>query len=99
MTSNPEPDKDFPWWLVIVTVTGLWLFYEVWASDMYFAALGTLAKGAWITVGVTLVAYFGACLLGLGLALAGLSRSVILRIAVSVGSLVCDPAAGGAALH
>ena len=79
MTSNPEPDKDFPWWLVIVTVTGLWLFYEVWASDMYFAALGTLAKGVWITVGVTLVAYFGACLLGLGLALAGLSRSVILR--------------------
>ncbi len=38
MTPNPKPDKDFPWWLVIVTVTGLWLFYEVWASAVYSAA-------------------------------------------------------------
>ncbi len=79
MTPNPKPDEDFPWWLVIVTVTGLWLFYEVWASDVYSAALNTLAKGVWITVLVTLVAYFGACLIGLGLALAGLSRFVVLR--------------------
>jgi polar amino acid transport system permease protein len=79
MTPNPEPDKDFPWWLVIVAVTGLWLFYEVWASDVYSAALSTLSKGIWITVLVTLVAYFGACLIGLGLALAGMSRFVVLR--------------------
>jgi len=79
MTPNPKPDKDFPWWLVIVAVTGLWLFYEVWASAIYSAALATLAKGVWITVLVTLVAYVGACLLGLGLALAGMSRSVVLR--------------------
>ena len=79
MTPNPEPDKDFPWWLVIVTVTGLWLFYEVWASDVYYAALGTLAKGVWITVLVTLVAYSGACLIGLGLAVAGLSRFMVIR--------------------
>ncbi len=79
MTPNPEPDKDFPWWLVIVTVTGLWLFYEVWASEVYSAALGTLAKGVWITVAVTLVAYSGACIIGLGLALAGLSRLIVLR--------------------
>lgn len=79
MTPNPEPDKDFPWWLVIVGITGLWLFYEVWASEVYSAALAMLAKGIWITVLVTLVAYFGACLIGLGLALAGLSRWMILR--------------------
>jgi His/Glu/Gln/Arg/opine family amino acid ABC transporter permease subunit len=79
MTPNPEPDKDFPWWLVIVVVTGLWLFYEVWASEVYSAALSTLAKGIWITVLVTLVAYFGACVIGLGLALAGLSRWIVLR--------------------
>lgn len=79
MTPNPQPDKDFPWWLVIVVVTGLWLFYEVWASEVYSAALATLAKGIWITVLVTLVAYTGACLIGLGLALAGLSRFVVLR--------------------
>jgi polar amino acid transport system permease protein len=79
MTPNPQPDKDFPWWLVIVVVTGLWLFYEVLASEVYSAALATLAKGIWITILVTLVAYFGACLIGLGLALAGLSRFVVLR--------------------
>ena len=79
MTPNPEPDKDFPWWLVIVAVTGLWLFYEVWASDVYSAALRTLARGIWITVLVTLVAYSGACVIGLGLALAGMSRFIVLR--------------------
>jgi len=79
MTPSPKPDKDFPWWLVIVAVTGLWLFYEVWASEVYSAALATLAQGVWITIWVTLVAYFGACLIGLGLALAGLSRFVFLR--------------------
>jgi His/Glu/Gln/Arg/opine family amino acid ABC transporter permease subunit len=79
MTPNPEPDKDFPWWLVIVGITGLWLFYEVLASEVYSAALSTLAKGIWITVLVTLVAYFGACVIGLALALAGLSRWIVLR--------------------
>ncbi|MBA3908291.1 MAG: amino acid ABC transporter [Rhodobacter sp.] len=79
MTPSSQPDRDFPWWLVIVTIAGLWLFYEVWASAVYSAALATLAKGIWITVLVTLVAYAGACLIGLGLALAGLSRVVVLR--------------------
>jgi len=79
MTPNPKPDSDFPWWLVIVTVTGVWLFYEVWASDIYTAALSVLAKGVWITVLVTLIAYGGACLIGLGLALAGLSRFIVVR--------------------
>jgi polar amino acid transport system permease protein len=79
MTPNPQPDKDFPWWLVIVAVTGLWLFYEIWASEVYSAALRVLARGVWITILVTLIAYFGACLIGLGLALAGLSRFVVLR--------------------
>lgn len=75
----PKEDKDFPWWLVIVTVTGLWLFYEVWSSPVYSAALAVLVKGVGITVLVTLVAYAGACLIGLGLALAVLSRWVVLR--------------------
>ena len=79
MTPNPEPDKDFPWWLVIVVVTGLWLFFEVWSSEVYSAALATLSKGVWITILVTLIAYGGACLIGLALALAGLSRFIVLR--------------------
>lgn len=79
MTPNPKPETDFPWWLLIVAVTGLWLFYEVLASEVYSAALAVLAKGIWITILVTLVAYFGACLIGLGLAVACLSRFIVLR--------------------
>jgi His/Glu/Gln/Arg/opine family amino acid ABC transporter permease subunit len=79
MTPNPKPETDFPWWLVIVGITGLWLFYEVLASEVYSAALATLAKGIWITISVTLIAYLGASLLGLGLAVAGLSRFIVLR--------------------
>jgi His/Glu/Gln/Arg/opine family amino acid ABC transporter permease subunit len=79
MSPQPNGDKDFPWWLVIVVITGAWLFYEVWASEVYSAALATLSKGIWITVMVTGVAYAGACTLGLLLALAGMSRFMVLR--------------------
>ena len=77
-------DADFPWWLVILGVTGLWLGYEVWASAIYSQVMGTLVKGIQVTVAVTLVAYVSACALGLGLAVAGLSRYVVLRQAARV---------------
>ena len=79
MTPNAQPDKDFPWWLVIVVVTGLYLFWEVLSDDVYAQALALLSKGVKITVLVTLVAYATACLLGLLLALGGLSRWIVLR--------------------
>ena len=77
-------DADFPWWLVILGVTGLWLGYEVWASAIYSQVMGTLVKGIQVTVAVTLVAYASACALGLSLAVAGLSRYVVLRQAARV---------------
>src|SRR3989338_8822990 len=79
MTPNPKHDADFPWWLVILATTAAWLFYEVWASDVYSQAMATLSKGIWLTVVVTLVAYGMACALGLALAMAGLSRFVVRR--------------------
>ena len=72
-------DGEFPWWLILLVGIGLWLFYEVWANEVYAQVLRTLVKGIGVTVAVTLVAYFGACVLGLGLALAGMSRWVVLR--------------------
>ena len=74
-----QDQADFPWWLVILAVLGIWLFYQVWATGVYRAALQTLVKGIWITSYVTLVAYALASVLGLGLALAGMSRFVVLR--------------------
>ena len=79
MTPNPEPDKDFPWWLVILAVTGLWLLYEILSDVHYRASLRVLSKGIWITCLVSLVAYLGACVIGLGLAVMGLSRHLVLR--------------------
>jgi polar amino acid transport system permease protein len=70
---------DFPWWLVVLGITGLWALYEVWASEIYSDVMAGLVKGIGITVGVTVVAYAMACALGLGLAVAGLSRFRVLR--------------------
>ena len=77
-------DEDFPWWLVILGVTGLWMGYEVWASAIYAQVMATLVKGIQVTVAVTLVAYISACALGLALAVAGLSRYVVLRQAARI---------------
>ncbi|GGL52310.1 amino acid ABC transporter permease [Wenxinia marina] len=82
MTPPPPPsgrDGDFPWWLVVVVLTGVWLFWEVLSDEIYAGVLDTLAKGIWITVLVTVIAYAGACALGLGLALMQLSRSLVVR--------------------
>lgn len=79
MTPQSRPDRDFPYWLLLIIMIGTWLFYRVLADDLYAQVLNTLAKGIWITVVVTAVAYAGACIIGLLLALAGLSRFIVLR--------------------
>lgn len=76
---SADKDKDFPWWLVILVVTGAFLFWKMATSEVYSAALSGLSKGIWITVSVAVVAYLGACLLGLMLAVMALSRYVVLR--------------------
>ncbi len=79
MIPTSPNDDDFPWWLVIVGTALAWMFWQVWSSDVYSKVLETLSKGIWITVLVTLVSYFAACVLGLLLALGALSRSLIIR--------------------
>ena len=79
MVPPTDQDKDFPWWLVIVVVTGLWLFWEVLTVETYREVLRTLVRGLWITVYVTVIAYAMACALGLVLAVAQLSRFIVLR--------------------
>lgn len=79
MTPNAPRSDEFPYWLILLAGVGLWLFYEIWANAIYADVLSTLVKGIAVTIGVTLIAYLSACLLGLGLALMGLSRHLILR--------------------
>ncbi|MFN3971396.1 MAG: amino acid ABC transporter permease [Gemmobacter sp.] len=76
---KPRAREDFPWWLVVVAATGAWMFYEVLSDPVYAQVLATLRKGIRVTVLVTVVAFGSACLLGLGLAVAGMSRWIVLR--------------------
>ena len=52
MAPNAEPEKDFPWWLVILAVTGLWLLYKLLADPFYAGALTVLSKGLVVTLAV-----------------------------------------------
>ncbi len=76
--STPQ-DRDFPWWLVFVAGLGVFAFWQVLSDDDYRQVLNTLRRGVVITVFVTLVSFGLASAMGLLLALASLSRSVILR--------------------
>ncbi len=79
MIPTSPNDKDFPWWLIAVVAIGVYLFWQVLTAEEYSRVLNTLQKGIWVTIYVTLVSYSMACVLGLGLALAGLSRWLVLR--------------------
>ncbi|MFY0634429.1 MAG: amino acid ABC transporter permease [Vannielia sp.] len=72
-------ENDFPWWLVILAVTGAVLFGRVIADELYSDVLATLMKGVGITVFVTLVGFSLATLLGLLVAMASLSRWIVAR--------------------
>lgn len=76
---RPAQTRDFPWWLVVLCITGLWVFAQVATSDLYARVVVTLSKGIGITVLVTGVGFAGAMVLGLGLAVATLSRWLLLR--------------------
>ncbi|MCI2399381.1 amino acid ABC transporter permease [Aliiroseovarius subalbicans] len=79
MVPNSQPDDDFPWWLVFAIGLAALFFYRIVVDDLYMQVLGTLAKGVKITVFVTLIGFFTACVIGLSLAVATLSRFLILR--------------------
>lgn len=78
MTARSE-QPDFPWWLVVLGATGLWLCIEVWSSPVYAKIMATLAKGVWITLLVTLTSFSAAAVLGLGLAVGAGSKRIWIR--------------------
>ncbi len=79
MIPPAKKDGDFPYWLVVLGATGAWLFYLALSNGVYAQALSTLSKGVWMTIFVTLTAFSMAVIMGLGLAVATLSRFMILR--------------------
>jgi polar amino acid transport system permease protein len=74
-----HPDKDFPWWLVMVALLVGAAFWQVLSSDIYAQVLNTLSRGLWVTLFVTFVSFAAASLIGLLLAVASLSGWIVLR--------------------
>lgn len=79
MIPPPKRDGDFPWWLVVAGALAAYFLYRIVADDLYAQVFATLTRGIGITVFVTLVGFVSACLIGLALATASLSRFLILR--------------------
>ncbi|MBU3036162.1 amino acid ABC transporter permease [Tritonibacter mobilis] len=74
-----EDKDDFPWWLVAVGLTAVYLGIEVARSDVYAQIMNTLWRGVGITAFVTVVSFFSASVLGMALALGADSRWLVLR--------------------
>jgi polar amino acid transport system permease protein len=72
-------ESEFPWWLVAATLIGLLFGWRIHADDLYSQIFATLSKGIGITVFVTVVSFALASLLGLVLAVAVLSRFIVVR--------------------
>jgi len=79
MIPTPNQDKDFPYWLVVAGLLAAWFLYRIVSDDLYTQVLSTLSRGVWVTIFVTLVGFALASGIGLLLAVACLSRFLILR--------------------
>lgn len=81
MLSPPrETDKpDFPWWLLAAGALALFLAVQIILNDLYSQIFSIVSKGVGITVFVTLTGFTLATLVGLMLAVMGLSRFLVLR--------------------
>jgi polar amino acid transport system permease protein len=83
MAQSPSPGHhikdDYPWWLVALVLAAIAIAVVIATNGLYAQVFLTVANGAGITIFVTLVAFAMAILLGLGIALLGLSDSLVLR--------------------
>lgn len=79
-TLPSSDDKgDRPWWLAALVLIGVVLAAVIAFNDLYAQVVTVVGKGVFVTVFVTLFAFALAMLLGLGIALLGLSNSLVLR--------------------
>jgi polar amino acid transport system permease protein len=71
--------QDFPWWLVALAILGLIASIAIAVNGLYAQIFSLLINGIGVTIFVTLVAFALAILVGLGIALLGLSDFLVLR--------------------
>ncbi|MCV9966145.1 amino acid ABC transporter permease [Pararhizobium sp. BT-229] len=70
---------DYPWWLVALAVIAVVLAVVIATNGIYAQVFGIVSAGIGITVLVTLLGFFFATALGLGIALMALSERAALR--------------------
>lgn len=78
-TRSTSTKPDFPYWLAAICAIAVFLLIQIATDEIYSQVMATVSRGVWITIFVTLVAFFLASVIGLFLALASLSGSLILR--------------------
>jgi polar amino acid transport system permease protein len=76
---SSTPKQDFPYWLLAAVGIAIFLLFQIATDEIYTQVISTVSRGVGITIFVTLVGFFLASVLGLLLALASLSGSIILR--------------------
>jgi polar amino acid transport system permease protein len=79
MQPSSVQKPDFPWWLAAAVAIAAAAALAIAASDLYRQVFSTVVTGIGVTIFVTLVAFATASVLGLGVALMGLSQSIWLR--------------------
>lgn len=79
LSNTSSAKTDFPWWLVVAVAIAVAVAVFIITNGIYAQVFQTVAKGIGITVFVTLVGFALASVLGLGIALMGLSGSIWLR--------------------
>jgi polar amino acid transport system permease protein len=76
---SSKNDDDFPWWLATASAIAVMLAIIIAANGIYAQVFSAVIKGVWTTLFVTAIGFTLASLLGLGLAVLGLSQFKILR--------------------
>jgi polar amino acid transport system permease protein len=77
--SSGTSKQDFPYWLLAAVGIAVFLLFQIATDEIYTQVMSTVSRGVGITIFVTLVGFFLASVLGLLLALASLSGSIVLR--------------------
>ncbi len=68
----------WPWWAIVLVLTGLLLTYLIFASQTYKETFNYLTAGIIVTLRITLLSYALATLIGLFAGLARVSKNVII---------------------
>jgi polar amino acid transport system permease protein len=70
--------SEFPWWLLIIILTGAFLIYSFYSDETYIKVFSFLIEGTLTTLQVTLTAYAVAVTLGLFAGLGRVSKNPII---------------------